>query len=146
MKHQFFFILLVIISCSKSHDNLKIDKDLVVEDQFVKGTISDQDTIVDNFGFRHCFCNLTDSGVVVSHINRGGFVGESLLTHIGKDSVRFQFETWSDYGRPPKYYIQNRHLVINKDIFKLGQTLEGQIEISGYGNDSDDKKINFEVK
>jgi Leucine-rich repeat (LRR) protein len=147
MKYQFLFILLVTVSCNRPSDHFEVDSEIVVERQLVSGTISYPDTTFVEFVFRDCFCNLANSGVVINHINRGTFVGESLTTHINNDSINFQLEMWSDAEPSPKHNIQSYRLTLNRRIFSLGETLKGQIHISGYRIDSDDKnqKVKFTV-
>lgn len=116
----------------------------------LKITFLTSDTASSVLYFPPCFCNLTDSGVVINHINRGGFVGESLITVFNNGSTRFHFRTWSDVGDSPKYIVEKQNLTLNQSSFKIGEKVNGKINLSGYSFEFDStilksRKMYFQI-
>lgn len=132
IKYVASFILLAVFSCGRPSGNLVVDKDLVINRQFIKGFVSTKDTTA-QFEFRDCSASLTPSGIIIRHQVEFKIGGIYLITHIQNGYANFFLETKSGYyGDSRKIHLQDSLLILTSGSYNFGDSIKGKISISGY--------------
>jgi hypothetical protein len=147
MKKLLLILFVPILSCQETHKGIEVNSEIIGKGTNIVVEIENTN-VLDNFKFLDCFCNKTDSSVNVVHVNSGSFVGESFILAYNNGTFQSSLESWADVGYPPIYNLEIERLTLNSDEFNVGDSLYGQIEISGKicYHDEQSSNTNFRLR